>query len=75
MLLPRGRDGVDEILVSETIRKNQAVYHCEICEFGYKDLRTAEACEQFCDSHGFSSQEIIKKAIYRPITPVLSLAA
>jgi len=62
-------------LVCESKKKKQAIFHCEICGFGYEDIRTAEACEQFCDSHGFSSQEILGKAIYRPLTPVLSLAA
>jgi len=62
-------------MVSEIIRRNQAIYHCEFCGFGYKDIGTAESCEQFCDSHGYSSPEILRKAIYRPIDPVLSLAA
>ena len=62
-------------MVSETIKKNQAIYHCEFCESGYGDLRTAEACEEFCDSHGFSSEEILRKALYRPIISVLSLIA
>jgi hypothetical protein len=62
-------------MVSEFIKKNQEIYLCEICGFGYRDIRTAEACEQFCDSHGFSSQDIVRKAVYRPINPVLSLAA
>jgi hypothetical protein len=54
------------------MKRNQLIYHCEICEFGYKDISTAEACEHFCDSHGFSSQEILRKAIFRPVTPVLA---
>jgi hypothetical protein len=67
--------GGDGRLVSESIKKNQAVYHCEFCGSGYRELRTAEACEQFCDTRGFSSPEILRKAVYRPIDPVLSLAA
>ena len=62
-------------MVCETIRKNQSIYSCEVCGFGYSDLRTAEACEEFCDTHGSSSQEILRKAINRPVTQVLSLAA
>jgi len=62
-------------MVFEAIRKHQAVFHCEVCEFGYKDIGTAEACEQFCDSHGFSSPEILRRAIYRPDALILSLAA
>jgi hypothetical protein len=62
-------------LVFESLRKNEAVYHCEICGFGYGDLTTAEACEEFCDAHGFTSQEIVRKAIRRPTIQVLALAA
>ena len=69
----KGMGGPKDLV--ESIKKNQAIFYCEICGFGYKDIRTAEACEQFCDSHGFSSQEILENAIYRPVTLVLSLAA
>ena len=62
-------------MVCEEIKKNHAIFQCEICGIGYVDLRTAEACEEFCDTHGFSSQDILRKAISRPITQVLSLAA
>jgi len=62
-------------LVSESIKKNRTVYYCEFCESGYRDIRTAESCEQFCDTHGFSSIEILKRAIYHPVNPVLSLTA
>jgi len=62
-------------LVCESIKRNQAIYHCEICGFGYRDLRTAEACEEFCDSHGYSSEEILRKAIHRPETQILSITA
>jgi hypothetical protein len=64
---------VKKQLVSESIRKNEVIYHCEICGFGYGDLAAAEACEEFCDTHGFSSDEILRKAIYRPVIQVLSL--
>jgi C4-type Zn-finger protein len=62
-------------MVYESIKKNQAVYQCEICGFGYRDLRTAEACEEFCDMHGFSSPEVLRKAVYRPIIQVVLPAA
>jgi hypothetical protein len=62
-------------LVCESIRKNHAIFLCEICGYGYADLRAAEACEEFCDTHSFSSQEILKKAILRPVTQILSLTA
>jgi C4-type Zn-finger protein len=56
--------------VSESIRRSEVIYYCEICGFGYRDLATAEACEEFCDTHGFSRHETLRKAIYRPMTQV-----
>jgi hypothetical protein len=50
------------------------IYQCEIWGFGYGDLEDAEACEEFCDTHGFSSPETLKKAVYRPVIQVLSMA-
>ena len=58
-------------MVCESIRRTDVIYHCEICGFGYTDLGTAERCEEFCDTHGFSSEEILRKAIFRPLTQVL----
>jgi hypothetical protein len=61
-------------MVHESFEKRQAAYLCEICGFGYSDLKTAETCEEFCETHGYSSPGILEKAIYRPTVQVVSVA-
>ena len=39
---------------------------CGICGFGYRGPKTALECEDFCKKNGFSSDNLLKKAIYRP---------
>lgn len=60
-------------MVSELERKSGTVFQCELCGFGYKDLDTAEQCEEYCDTHGSCSLEITKKAIYKPNVRVMSI--
>jgi hypothetical protein len=62
-------------MVNELKGKRETVYLCEICGFGYGDLDTAERCEQYCDTHGSCSLEIIQKAIHKPSVRVMSVAA
>ena len=62
---------MDGDLVYESLRKDQAIYYCEICGFGYSDLENAESCEEFCDTHGVSSPEILSKAIRRPAIQIV----
>lgn len=62
-------------MVNEFRKKGQIVYLCEACGFGYKDLENAERCEQYCDTHGSCSLEIMQKAIYKPSVRVMSVAA
>jgi hypothetical protein len=62
-------------MVSELERKDKIVYQCEICGFGYKDIDTAEKCEQYCDTHGSCSAEITIRAVYKPPVRVMSVAA
>jgi hypothetical protein len=64
---------VKDDLVFEAYQRKQLAYYCEICGFGYVDLKNAEACEEFCDSHGFSSTEITNKATRRPTIQVVQL--
>jgi hypothetical protein len=59
-------------MVNEFERKIGTVFQCEICGFGYKDLDTAERCEEYCDINESCSIEITKKAIYKPSTYVIS---
>jgi hypothetical protein len=61
-------------MVDELKRKNETVYLCELCGFGYSDLDTAEKCEQYCDTHGSCSLQITQKAIYKPAVRVMSVA-
>jgi hypothetical protein len=65
---------VGEELVYESFGKRQTTYRCEICGFGYNTLKTAEACEEFCGTHGYSSLGILEKATYRPAVQVVSVA-
>ena len=56
------------MMVNEFERKIGAVFQCEICGFGYKDLDTAERCEEYCGTNGSSSIDIAIKAVYKPST-------
>ena len=53
-------------MVNELERKGKIVYQCEICGFGYKDIDTAEKCEQYCDTHGSCYAETTMRAVYNP---------
>jgi hypothetical protein len=64
---------VREELVYESFGKKQTTYRCEIWGLGYSTLKTAEACEEFCGTHGYSSLGILEKAIYRPTVQVVSV--
>jgi hypothetical protein len=59
-------------MVNELESKAGTVFQCELCGFGYKDLDTAERCEEYCDAHGSCSLEITKKAIHKPNVRVMS---
>jgi hypothetical protein len=59
-------------MVNEFEGKVGAVFQCEVCGLGYKDLDTAERCEEYCNAHGSCSLEITKKAIYKPNVSVTS---
>jgi C4-type Zn-finger protein len=61
-------------LVNEVKWKGESVYLCEYCGFGYRDIGTADECEEYCDTHDICSQEITKKAIYKPAIGVMSIA-
>jgi hypothetical protein len=41
-------------------------YVCDSCGLGYRDARMAFECESFCKGHKSCSQELAKKAVYRP---------
>ncbi len=60
-------------MVREHMRRGKTVYLCEICRLGYRDLETAERCEQHCYSHASCSLEITRKAVYKPSVQVMSI--
>jgi rubredoxin len=62
-------------MVNELERKIGTVFQCELCGYGYRDLDTAEQCEEYCDTHGACSREITKKSIYTPSVRVMSANA
>jgi hypothetical protein len=62
-------------MVDKIRRKGGAMYVCEVCGFGYRELEIAEECEEYCDMHGSYSPEIHNQAISKPTAPVMSLTA
>ncbi len=62
-------------MVDEVKLKGLTAYGCELCGSAYADLETAERCEQYCYSHGSSSEKITRKTIRKPPARVESIAA
>ena len=54
-------------MVHEVEKSKLTLFACELCGSAYKDLETAERCEQYCYSHGRSSRDIIQRAVCKPI--------
>ena len=52
------------LLVTEKAEIGKRVFICD-CGLGYDDARVAFACDQYCQTHGVASGEIIKKAVRR----------
>jgi len=63
------------VMVDKMLRKGETVYACELCGFGYKELETAELCEEYCATHGSYSPEIHKQATCKPNVRVMQLTA
>ncbi len=61
-------------VVSKIQRNGLTVYLCEVSGFGYRNLGTAEHCEEYCDTEGYASSEITRRAIYTPRVQVLPIA-
>ena len=62
-------------MVNEVTFKGLTAYECELCGSPYADLETAERCEQYCYSHGGSSEKITRKAIRKPSARAHPIAA
>lgn len=48
---------------------------CEVCGSGYRNLDTAEHCEQYCSLEMQSSPTIRQKAIYQPRVEIIPTAS
>jgi hypothetical protein len=53
-------------VVSEVKKASEIVFLCELCGFGYRDLETAERCEQYCYTHSRTSVALARKAVHKP---------
>jgi hypothetical protein len=62
-------------MVDKLLKRGEIVYQCELCGFGYKELETAELCEEYCDTHGKYSPDIHKEAISKPSIRTMQLTA
>lgn len=52
-------------LVREDSHNGKTVYICD-CGLGYDDILIAYACEEYARTHGISSEDITKRAVYNP---------
>ncbi len=53
-------------MVTEKTLDGKTLCVCDICGFGYFDVETARACEDWCRKTGTCSLEITKKAVLVP---------
>jgi len=61
-------------LVNEKTRSGVvALFVCEFCGSGYREIELAEDCEQHCGTLGFASAEIRQKAVYVPKVEIMPL--
>jgi len=54
-------------MVKELSKANQKFYLCESCGFEYKDIQTAQQCENYCNEYNSCSIEIAKHAVWNVI--------
>jgi len=65
---------VERTLVSNELTTDGfEVFTCEFCGFGYRELYTAEECEECCGAHGFASAEIRRKSVRTPKIELVSI--
>ena len=50
-------------MVKEVEKNGKTYYQCEVCMFYYKDRKTAQECEDFCNKYKSCSIEITGKAV------------
>lgn len=61
-------------LIKEEIHDGRTVYICS-CGLGYDDILIAYACDEYTRTHGISSEDIIKRAVYNPRSAELAKRA
>lgn len=49
------------------------LFMCEFCGSEYKEIGTAEDCEEHCGTQGYASAEIRKKAVRVPKIEVIPM--
>lgn len=49
------------------------LFMCEFCGSEYKEIGTAEDCEEHCGTQGYASAEIRKKAVAVPKIEVIPM--
>jgi hypothetical protein len=54
-------------LIREETHEGKKVYICS-CGLGYEDILIAYACDEYVRTHGVTSEDIIKRAVYNPRT-------
>jgi protein-tyrosine-phosphatase len=52
-----------EDLIREELHDGRKVYICS-CGLGYDDMLIAYACDEYVQTHGISSEDITKRAVY-----------
>jgi len=53
-------------LVMHISHFGKRVYLCEVCANGYVDEITAKECEDYCRTHDRPSQQVSKRAVFKP---------
>lgn len=61
-------------MVNEFEFSRSTVYLCEVCGYGYRNLETAEHCEQHCAIEMQGSATIRQRAIYQPKVEIVPIA-
>ena len=54
-----------EDLIREELHDCRKVYICS-CGLGYDDMLIAYACDEYIRTHGISSEDITRRAVYNP---------
>ncbi len=54
-----------EHLIREELHDGRKVYICS-CGLGYDDMLIAYACDDYIRTHGITSEDITRRAVYNP---------